>query len=192
MRTIQGLLAAALLFGSSAVHAEIVDFGVGDNSFRLAVYGPLSRVFDDAKGQYDVGALVRPKREDDLLVVHTGVLLTGDAGMRDANVAAGLGLRGVYIGRDHDNGGAVALGGQAEVRFPGYERIGFTVYGYYAPDVVSFGDVEKYHELGIAVDYQLLKDASIYVGYREVKTDIGDFKGVKADDSVHVGLRLNF
>ncbi len=192
MNRIYGLLGVLLLAASGVARAEIVDFSVGDNSFRLALYGPLSRVFDDAKGQYDVGAIVRPKRDDDLLVVHTGVLLTGDAGMRDANVAAGLGLRGVYVGRDHDSGGAVALGGQAEVRFPGYDRIGFTIYGYFAPEVVSFGDVEKYHELGIAVDYQVLKDAAVYIGYREVKTDIGNFRGVKADDSVHVGLRLSF
>lgn len=187
-----GALGLALLACSGAAQAEIVDFSVGDNSFRLAVYGPLSRLIDNTKGQYDVGVVLRPKTSDDLLVVHTGVLLTGDAGFKDADVAAGLGLRAVYIGRDDDSGGAVALGGQIETRFPGYERIGFSLYGYFAPGASSFGQVEKYHELGVGVDYQLLRDASIYLGYREIKTDIAEYDGIKADDSVHVGVRLSF
>ncbi|HEY0975666.1 MAG TPA: YfaZ family outer membrane protein [Solimonas sp.] len=187
-------IAAGLMLSLSAgaAQAEIVDFSVGDNSFRLALYGPLSRVFDNAKGQYDVGVIMRPERNDDLLVVHTGVLLTGDAGIKSANVAAGLGIRGVYIGRDADSGGAVALGGQLEFRFPGYERVGFSVYGYGAPEATSLGQVDKYYEVGVGVDYQVLKDASIYVGYREVRVDIADLTDVKADDSFHIGLRLNF
>jgi hypothetical protein len=186
------VLGLALFACSGAARAEIIDFSVGDNSFRLAVNGPLSRLISDTKGQYDVGIVLRPKTSDDLLVLHTGVLLTGDAGFKDADVAAGLGIRAVYIGRDDDSGGAVALGGQIETRFPGYERIGFSVYGYVAPEVTSMGQVEKYHELGVGVDYQLLKDASIYLGYREIKTTIAEHDGIKADDSVHVGIRLSF
>lgn len=185
---------AALAVGAVAVpaQAEIVDVSVGDNSFRVALYGPLSRFIDDVKGQYDLGVVIKPRTSDDLLVGHVGALVTGDAGMKEANVAAGLGLRGVYVGRDHDSGGALALGGQAEVRFPGYDRIGFSVYGYGAPEVTSFGEVDKYYEIGVGLDYQLVKGASIYVGWRQIKFDIGDFKDVAADDSVHAGLRLHF
>ncbi len=192
MRKMGRYAAAGLLLLTGTAQAEIVDFSVGDNSFRLAVYGPLSRILSETKGQYDIGAIVRPERNDDLLVVHTGVLITGDAGMKDANVAAGLGIRGVYIGRDDDSGGAAALGGQVEVRLPGYDRLGFSLYGYGAPSVTSFGQVDKYYEVGVGVDYQLLKDASIYVGYREVRIDIADLSDVKADDSFHIGLRLSF
>lgn len=185
---------AALAVGITAVpaQAEIVDFSVGDNSFRLALYGPLSRLLDAVKGQYDIGVVLKPKTSDDLLATHVGVLVTGDAGMTAATVAAGLGLRAVYVGRDHDSGGALAAGGQVEARFPGYERIGFSLYGYGAPETTSFGEVEQYYEVGVGVDYQLVKGASVYVGYREVKFDIGGFKDVTADDSAHIGVRLHF
>lgn len=185
---------AALAAGVAAVpaQAEIVDFSVGDNSFRLALYGPLSRLVSDVKGQYDIGAVVKPKTSDDLLVVHTGALLTGDAGLQQANVAAGLGLRAVYVGRDHDSGGALAAGGQVEARFPGFDRVGFSLYGYGAPDVTSFGEVDKYYEIGVGVDYQLIQGASIYAGWREIQFDIGAFEDVSADDSAHLGLRLHF
>jgi hypothetical protein len=184
-----GLAACAMALPASA---EIVDFSVGDNSFRLALYGPLSRVISDVKGQYDIGALMRPKRTDDLLITHIGAMITGDAGFAQANVAAGAGLRALYIGRDNKRGGALALGGQVEARYPGYDRIGLSVYGYGAPNVTTIGDVDRYYEIGIGLDYQIIKEASVYVGWRDVKTDIHDVGNVTADHSAHIGLRLHF
>lgn len=186
-------VAAALLCGvSGAAQAEIFDLSVGDNSFRAAFYGPLSRFMSDTKGQYDAGVIVRPKREDDLFVAHVGALVTGDAGAQQFDLAAGLGIRGVYIGRDHDSGGAFAPGGQAEARFPGYERVGFSVYGYFAPEVLCLGEFDQYYEIGTGLDYQVLKDASVYVGYRNVKVELENGVDITADNGLHVGLRLSF
>jgi hypothetical protein len=193
MNRLKGLLGALLIGATSGVaHAEIFDLSVGDNSFRAALYGPLSRIASQSEGQYDVGVIVRPKREDDLLIVHAGALLTGDTGMRNFELAAGLGVRGVYIGRDRDSGGAVAPGGQLEARFPGYERIGFSIYGYYAPEVLSLGEFDEYYEVGVGVDYQVLKNASVYLGYRNVNVEIEDGPKLTADNGLHVGLRLEF
>jgi hypothetical protein len=183
-------LAAAAVSGTAS--AEIVDFSVGDNSFRLALYGPLSRLINDVKGQYEVGALMRPKKTDDLLVAHVAAMITGDAGFKAANVAAGVGLRALYIGRDNEPGGALAAGGQIEARYPDFDRIGLSVYGYGAPDATSFGHVHKYWEIGVGLDYALLKDASVYVGWRDVKADLEDAGEVTADHSVHAGVRLHF
>lgn len=185
---------AALLLSAIAVpaQAEIFDLSIGDNSFRGSFYGPLSRFVADTNGQYDAGVIVRPKREDDLFVAHVGALVTGDAGARDFNLAAGLGVRGVYIGRDHDSGGALALGGQAEARYPGYERIGLSVYGYYAPEVICFGEFDQYYEIGTGLDYQVLKNASVYVGYRNVKVELETGQDITADNGLHVGMRLSF
>lgn len=188
-----GTLMAGLMLASTAAQAEILDLSIGDDSYRAAIYGPLARFGSDKKGQYDVGVIVRPKREDDLLVTHIGALLTGDAGARDFELAAGLGVRGVYIGRDHDSGGAVALGGQLEARYPGYDRLGLSVYGYYGPEVLSMGEFDQYYEIGVGLDYQVLKDASIYIGYRNVNVELEDNRGdITADNGLHAGLRLDF
>lgn len=190
---VAGALMASLMAASTVAQAEILDLSIGDNSYRAAIYGPISRLGTDKKGQYDVGAIVRPKREDDLLVAHVGALLTGDAGARDFELAAGLGIRGVYIGRDHDSGGAVALGGQAEARYPGFDRLGLSVYGYYGPEVLSMGEFDQYYEIGVGLDYQVLKDASIYIGYRNVNVELEDDRGdITADNGLHGGLRLDF
>lgn len=192
MMKAQGMLGVAALMLATVAQAEIVDLSIGDGSVRGALYGPLSRVLADTKGQYDVGVILRPERDDDLLVAHVGALVTGDAGAQQFELAAGLGLRGVYIGRDHDSGGALALGGQAEARYPGFERFGLSVYGYYAPEVLSFGEFDQYYEIGTALDYQVIKNASVYVGYRNVNVELEDGGDITADNGLHGGVRLSF
>jgi len=190
------LLALSIASAAPIAQAEIFDLSIGDNAFRGTIAGPLARLFDDANGQYDLGVLIKPKTEDDLLQIHTGVLLTGDAGAKDVDVAAGLGIRAVYTGIDHDSGGAVALGGQLEGRMPSMNRLGLTGYAYYAPEVLSFGDVNDYREYGVAIDYEVIRGGSIYVGYRSITQSFDKIEGVTEDieveDSAHIGFRLKF
>lgn len=191
------LLAALLVAATApAAQAEIFDLSIGDNTFRGTIAGPLARLFDDANGQYDVGLLLKPRTSEDLLQIHTGVLLTGDAGAKDVDVAAGLGIRAVYTGIDHDSGGIVALGGQLEGRMPSMNRLGLTGYAYYGPEVLAFGDVNDYREFGVAVDYELIRGGSVYVGYRNITQSFDLLQGFKSDveveDSAHIGFRLKF
>jgi hypothetical protein len=191
------LLAALLVSVAAPVaQAEIFDLSIGDNAFRATVAGPLARLFDNANGQYDVGLLLKPETDEDLLQIHTGVLLTGDAGARDVDVAAGLGIRAVYTGIDSNSGGALALGGQLEGRLPSYNRIGLTGYAYYAPEVLTVGDVANYIEYGVALDYEVIRGGAIYVGYRNIEQDFDLREGFQAeidvDSSAHVGFRLKF
>lgn len=194
------LLAALLIVAAApAAQAEIFDLSIGDNAFRGTIAGPLARIFDEANGQYDVGVLLKPDTDEDLLQIHTGVLLTGDAGARDVDVAAGLGIRAVYTGIDHDSGGVVALGGQLEGRLPSMNRLGLTGYAYYGPDMLAFGDVAAYTEYGVALDYELIRGGAIYVGYRNIEQEFDVSRNgqnvkftAEVDDSAHIGFRLKF
>src|SRR5690242_10506222 len=106
MKRIIALLGALLGTAALPAQAEILDLNVGQNSVRLALAGPLSHFITDMRGQYDAGVVIRPKSSDDLLQAHLGFLITGDAGAKVVDLAAGLGIRGVYVGRDGDSGGA--------------------------------------------------------------------------------------
>ena len=90
------LLAGLLASLSSVASASIFDLNINDDSFRIAVGGQLSKMFDVSKGQFDLGVL--SKRGDDnsgdLTQGHFGILLTGDAGAKQADVVAGLGKDG--------------------------------------------------------------------------------------------------
>lgn len=197
MKLSKALVGMALVLAVLPARAEILDLNVGDNSVRGAFAGPLSTFFAGVNGQYDIGVLIKPENQDDLLQPHIGFLVTGDAGARNADIAAGLGIRAVYVGRDADSGGAISLGGQLEGRLPSYNRIGLTGYAYYAPDVLTFGQVDEYREFGLALDYAVIRGGSIYVGYRNIHQKITTGNGqitqdLTADNGTHIGLRFKF
>lgn len=184
--------AAALLLASGAASAESVSFGLSNDSFRFGLVGPLSRLFSGVQGQYDLGYARRSSGGDNSYVAHAGLLASGDAGLRDIQLNAGVGLRGVLVGGGGENGEAIAPGVQLDARMPGYERIGLLLYGYYAPSVVSFGDLDSYRDFGAAVSYALNRSAALSVGYRNTRFSVDQGGDVTVDNGFYVGIGLTF
>jgi hypothetical protein len=78
------------------------------------------------------------------------------------------------------------------MRMPNFEKFGVSAYVYGAPEFMSFGEVRRYLEYAAAVDYDLARHTAIYLGYRQVSYDIGEFEDVRGDDGFHAGLRFKF
>lgn len=194
-RVIRGAAAALLFAGSCNVaQAEIFDANVSGDSIRIDIDGPLKRLISDVNGAYDVGGIWGDdEHNDNFFSVHGGLLVTGDAGApkNSASVTAGLGARLQYIGGEDDKGGALEFGGRGEVRIPQYERFGASAYAWYGPNAASFGDMDHIFEYSVALDYQVLRDASIYVGYRKLSADVGHGQDLE-EKGLHGGLRLTF
>lgn len=187
--------AAALLLGplAFAARAETLDLNLNSDAVAVSLDGPLSRLFSGTSGDYQVGGLFSDSEDVDFTSAYAGALLTGDAGAPEANVTAGLGLRGQFTDVEADSGGGIAVGGQVDVRFPGFERIGVQGQIWYQPEVLSFGEIEEQFEWGVSVDYQVLRNASLYIGYRDVEVESESSGGsFTADDGLHFGLGLTF
>ncbi|MGH8456655.1 MAG: YfaZ family outer membrane protein [Stenotrophobium sp.] len=192
MKTALAGLGFALAVASFPSHAEILDLNISSNAVRGDFSGPISRVLPGTVGQYDFGVISRPHNSNNLFEAHGGLLLTGDAGLNGVDLAAGLGGRLLYIGLDHNHGGAFALGGQAEARLPSYNRLGLSGYSYFAPSVTSFSDINRYWENGIAVDYEVIHGGNVYLGYRNLRLDVRNGGSISADNGFNVGFRLKF
>lgn len=185
--------AAALLLVVGSARAETVDFALSDDSFRFGLNGPLSRLLGGVQGQYDLGFVKRERDGDDPYALHAGALVTGDAGLRDLDVTAGAGLRAVFVGGQGDqDGGALAPGVQVDARLPSFDRVGLLAYGYYAPSVVSFGDIDSYRDVGAALSYQMIRNAALYLGYRNIRVGVEHGPNVTLDSGFFGGLSLTF
>ena len=194
------LIAAAALAGfAQLAAAEEFDINISSDAVRGALSGPLSRLFSGVTGQYDTGLIYKQgdngsadPKDTDLALGHFGVLATGDVGAKGAEAAAGLGARAVFADRGSATGGALALGGQFAVRMPGFERIGFSGYGYFAPNILSFSDLKSYSEYALDVEFEVVRAAAVYLGYRRVNVKPEPNGPSNADDGAHLGLRLSF
>lgn len=193
------IAAAALAAFAQCAAAEEFDLNISNDTVRGALSGPLSRVFSGVTGQYDAGLIYKKgdngssdPKDTDLTLGHFGVLATGDVGAKGAEAGAGLGVRAVFADRGSATGGALALGGQFEVRMPGFERLGLSGYGYFAPNILSFSDVKNYSEYALDVEFEVVRKASVYAGYRRVNVKPEPNGPSNADDGAHLGLRLSF
>lgn len=185
-------LALALALLAGAAQAETLDFDLSARAANGSFTGPLNNIFPRLSGLYEVGGLFGQVDSTHYYDGHAGFLITGDAGAEQANVTAGLGARLALVGDEKDTGGALALGGVFEARLPAFNRIGARVSLYGAPRASSFGDLTSYLEYTLDGEYQVLKNASIYGGYRGLRIGV-DNKGTETvDTGLHLGLRLTF
>ena len=186
-----------LALAANAAQAEGLDINLSDQALRGAFSGSLTNLFPRLSGLYEVGALLGEEDSRNFQQIHGGLLVTGDAGAEQANVTAGLGGRIAVLNGDDVNGGdlaggALALGGMIEARLPAFNRIGAIAYAYGAPKASAFGDLEGYLEYAVGIDYQVLRSASLYAGYRQLKVDVKDLGDFSVDNGWHLGLRLTF
>ena len=193
MKKVAAVMGMALGLTAMGAQAGIFDLSLGNNSFRGAYSDSLASVLPGtiSNSQFDVGVIAKPRSSDDFYQVHGGLLLTGNPGIKDVNLAVGLGGRLLYVYKDGDNGGALALGGQVEARVPNYDRFGITASSYYAPGFLSIGKLDRSWENSVALDYELIRGGAIYVGYRNLRQDIGG-SNHSTDSGVNLGFRLKF
>ncbi len=88
-----------------------------------------------------------------------------------------------------DSFSALALGGS--VRFSPLKRVGLSAHVYIAPDITASSDSTGMTDLMLRLDYQVIPQAFVYVGYRNIEVKFPG-KAIDINDDVHVGLKLLF
>ncbi len=77
--------------------------------------------------------------------------------------------------------------------FPNNGPIGFGGYLYYAPNVVTAMDGERFWEAGARVEFEMVKKtANIYLGYRKMRADLDNGQDVTVDSGFHAGVKITF
>ena len=63
---------------------------------------------------------------------------------------------------------------------------------YFAPDSLTGDDLDDYLDGTVRLAYRLLDNADVHIGYRFVEAELAGGFEVEIDDSLHVGLRIEF
>ena len=99
-----------------------------------------------------------------------------------------LGARAFWLDAEDDDGYGVALGigVSREILF----KLHASVEVYYAPDIITGGDFDDLFDADLRLRYQLLENASLFVGYRKLEVDAG--QDVDIYDDPYVGIKFVF
>ena len=179
---------AVVLFGLSAVvgaaRADNLDVSLNDNAVR----GTYSLDVTGTQGlSMDAGIFYN---DDDDLVGNIGAMVSGQNWSPSGNFDIKLGGQAIVADADPGTAYGLALGGR--VRFSPVARIGIGGHLFYAPKIVTWGDGERYNDYGVRLDYQLLPQAFVYVGYRKISTKFDNGRTIDFDEDGHIGMQLFF
>jgi len=167
--------------------ADEIDISLNGDAVR-AIF---ARQIADSSLQWDAGWLYH---SDNGNAVHVGLNLVDFASDGVEPLKAGIGGRVVYTNGDFSDqdGFAVPLGGSLRYVFPRYNRIYISGAAYYAPEILSIGDMEKYQDYMFQLGYNIMHDADVYIGARYVKGEYDDARDSRYDTGMNIGFNLNF
>jgi len=187
------IVALSLLIASSTVLADTVDITLRDTSVQLQYKTSMGR---DAlgKAEFHAGVLYVDKNN---LLGDFGLLVKDELGDKAPGFSVGVGLKGVIAQvngnttTDH-NVSALALGAMVRYSPPTISRLGFVGQMYLSPNIITFGDADRYVETGARIEYEIIPQAVVYVGYRRIAFDLKSQPRATLDEGATLGVRMSF
>jgi hypothetical protein len=180
------LVLAGGLLGAAGAMADELNLSLNTDSVRVEYARPLA----SRPLQWDIGWLHNTDNGDAL---HGSLNVVGKLKEGAAPVSGGLGLRLAYTNGDQSSqtGLGLALGGFAKYVFPEFDRVSLRGHAYYAPNILSGGDMDEYQDYAVQLAYNVMREADAYVGLRYVAADYDD-SSANFSTWLHVGLALRF
>ena len=191
MRVKQTLFAFCLCVLAAPAFAQTTGKALDVNLNNEAVRLSFSWRLGEPNYLAELGWLYNQDRGD---VIHGSFHLVDAASGSGSALQAGLGVRLVHTRTDPSvaDGTALALGGFARYTLPRADRVNIGAYGYFAPDVTSFGDQTEYYEVGVRVGYSVLRAGDVYLGLRRIEAEYKGSGGFKFDSGLHAGFEFRF
>lgn len=185
------LVAVLLMAASPQLVGQELDVNLSNDSalFRYISHHAGGGAFG-GRTETDLGFLYTT--DDDVLGM-AGIQVVGEAGSGSPGLDAGLGLKAFAATAGNDDIFALTLGGQIQYRPPLLNnRLSLGLEGFYSPDIVTYWDAESFGFFAGRVAYEILPQASAYLGYRKVRTDLETGGKFTIESGGHVGVSLAF
>lgn len=185
---LRNCLALFMLTASTASLADAVDINLRDNSVQLQYVAPMGR---DTLGTSELHAGVLYTDNQDRFG-DFGLQVKGAVGSWDSGLAAGVGIKGLIATINNSSAAALAIGGQVRYSLPLVAHLGIAGQLYYSPSIVTYRDAEHFVEAVARVEYEVIPQASAYLGFRRISFTIANNTNVVLDNGFHAGVRMAF
>jgi hypothetical protein len=178
---------------STAALADTVDINLRDTSAQFQYISSLGR---DPLGNTKFHAGVLYVNRNNMLG-DFGLVVQDELGDNAPGFSVGIGIKGVFAkvtggGTIVSSTSALALGGLVRYSPPATQRLGLVGEVYLSPNIVTFGDANRYIESNIRAEYEVIPQAVAYVGYRRIEFGINNRPNEILDEGVNLGVRISF
>lgn len=187
MRKALSAFALAVL-AMPAAHAASLDLSLSDDSAQFLLTTPTDQ-WGMRDGEAGVGLLFN--EDDDLL----GTLRLLSTNRVSPSLRFGVGVQG-YLGdldEVNETASAIAVGGNVGFSLAAQVPITLVLEGFIAPNILSFGDIERVTEYGARIEGEVSERAAVFVGYRKIEMDLDAGRGdYEVEDGLNLGVRIGF
>jgi hypothetical protein len=182
------ILALSLLACSTTVLADAFDINLNDTSVQLQ-YGASMGKDTLGRSELHLGYLYANDKNSFL---DLGFRVKDELGTNAPGVTVGFGLKGLYADSKNYSASAMAIGGL--VRYAPFKDTRFGIGGlvYLSPNIVTFGDADRFIETGVKLDYEVIPQAVVYLGYRKIEFKLTTDTDATLDESAVIGLTMSF
>ncbi len=164
------LLCLAPLAGNDALASEF-DMRISDD----AIHANFNITDKLARGQFGLGYFY--KNEDEAInILNIDLHTKGQTAIANMPTTVGIGFQGNIFKEDEFKGSAIGIGGSVRVNIP--EAPGLSVESslHYAPKVIAFGDSDEFRRFRLQLNYRIIENADLSVGYRYINAGIDEDK----------------
>ncbi len=184
---------STLALVSTTALADSVDINLRDTSAQFQYISSLGR---DPLGNTKFHAGVLYVNHNNMLG-DFGLVVQDELGDNAPGYSVGVGIKGIVAkvngnGPVNNSASALALGGLVRYSPPSAQRLGIVGEIYWSPNIVTFGDANRYIETNARVEYEVIPQAVAYVGYRRISFGINTGPNETLDQGFNVGVRISF
>lgn len=185
------LLVFGTTMGTTAM-ADTLDLNLRNSSAQIQYATSMGR---DSLGktEFHFGALYSDADNQHNTLGDFGILVKDEVGSSAPGFSVGAGIKGVVAHTQGTNESAVAIGGLIKYSPPGIPRMGIVGQLYFAPNITTFSDANRYVEDGLQVEYSIVSNTAAYLGYRNIQFNLNSTSSsATVDEGVFVGVRMTF
>ncbi len=187
---LRNILAVSLMSVTSIAAADTLDIGLSNSTAQFK-YGVPSTL----AGKSEIYAELMYNDQNSVLG-GVGLLVANDES-NAPGLTIGIGAKVVaatvkYL-PSRQNASAVALGAQVRYELPAERRVAFAGEAYFAPEIITFGDADRYQQYGVRAEFSISQQMQVYAAYRKIWLSL---KNSNADATLingpQLGIQLSF
>jgi len=103
-----------------------------------------------------------------------------------------LGLEATHMKEGEFKGSALAFGGNVRINLPSTPGLSAEARVHYAPDIVAYGDSDRYIHTRLQANYRVIRNADISLGYQYLNTGVEGGRERTFESGYYLGLGLRF
>ncbi|MGZ8256593.1 MAG: YfaZ family outer membrane protein [Gallionella sp.] len=187
---LRGILTASLLAGSAVACADALDINLRDNAAQVQ-YKAAMGGSNLGKAEFHVGGIYSQPNN---VMADIGILVKDDIGGNAPGVSAGVGIKALAarLTPIKLSASALAIGGMARYSPPAARRFGIAGELYLSPNIITFGQADRYLETTVRAEYEMIPQAQVYLAYRKMEFNLKNIGNQTFDQGFNVGVKLSF